>query len=133
MLKLLSLKRKIATVQFETPEKDIPELFDFNPVLQQYSLIREASFETIDTEVTLLSKLDRYKDASIINTLSHIPTESKYRRVMYNGLPFIDNFGFYVYLKSTVVWGKRGDVDLRFNSNMYPYALLEPDLMFLFK
>jgi len=110
----------------------MPELVDFNPRLNKYSTEREASFSTQESTAELNKRLHSLRDASIFNTLSHERKEG-YTQVTLWGIPFIDNFGLYVYIKSTVSWNKTTDVDTRFNANIYPLRYLEPEFAFIFK
>jgi hypothetical protein len=116
-------------VEYETEEKELPELTDYNPTLGKFSTTRHAHFTTTWTHENVLKRL---RDGMIFNTISHYPNSLPANRVYYGDEPFIDAFGFYVYIFSTVSWDKRSDVDLRFNANRYMYHIIDPDLGFLF-
>jgi hypothetical protein len=146
VLKLYRYNKGLAMVEYVVPEKEWPELVDYNPVLQRFDTIRYGYL--LYPEQTTVEQVQRSLAerplGMIYNVLSHdpqmtetdrpndLPLIAEEQRIKIDGVPYVDVFGFYVYIASHVSWAKRSDVDLRFNANHYPYTLLEPELKFLF-
>lgn len=114
----------------EVPEKDIPDLTDYNPYKDQFSLERQVDYPTMNSRRFINDFLKKNQGACIYNTITHSPPKDAHQILLY-GEPFIDVFGLYVYMFSTFALDPRSDVDLRFNANHYP-DIIDPELGFLF-
>lgn len=118
-------------LEYQTQEKEIPELTDYNPLLARFDSDRLIWIPDNGWIVDYWDRyLLRYPQACIYNKISHEPIGDI---IILNGEPFIDAFGLHVYIQSNLAWTARSDVDLRFNANQFPYHILEPDLGFMFR
>lgn len=143
MLTLASIKNRIVLLEHETEEKEWPEMVDYNPWLKRFDTIRHAYVLLPDgwTEARMLSFLRSRPKSRIRTTVSHDPIMTELdrpsdmqllveqQRVVIDGEPYIDPFGLYVYIATQASWDGKSDVDLRFNTNQYPYHLLPPELI----
>ena len=138
---MLTLAKYFGTaglVLYDAPEKEYPEITDWNVQLSTFSTARQA-YITIPagwSERQMVHFLSKRPDACIYNTVANrpimgtkdtveqVPLLISQQWIVINGRPYIDLRGLYVYIASRVAWDIRSDVDLRFSANQYPYHLL---------
>lgn len=143
MLQLVQHLGKIGLVSWTTPEKDFPELLDYNPRLKRIALERNAYIAIPEgyTEDKVKTLLKSKPNACIHNLVSHnpIPFDGEglhqldylveTQRIVIDDKPYIDLFGLHVYIASRIAWTETSDVDLRFTAGLYPYHHLEHELL----
>lgn len=130
MVSILKFETGLATFMQEVPEKDIPDLTDYNPYKKEFRTERYIEYPTLNSRHFIKDFLQKNPGACIYNTITHRPPKGAHQ-ILLRGEPFTDVFGLYVYMFSTFALDQRSDVDLRFNANQYPYDIIDPELGFI--
>lgn len=117
MLKLISLRSCIATLQFQTSHT--LSIRDYNSSTRTLSPFRDMQFSVsaLQANYQFLERLleDR-PNARIIHVLSHEQRRG-FVPVFEDGEPYVDEFGYNVYLGKDVDWfGQLTDIDERYES-----------------
>ena len=124
--------RLLVDVWEEGEEWPLPVIHDWDG--QRFSLIRRSGFilRTALDEPEAVSRYIAalYPQATIIRIVSHDQLEDAELICMDEKL-YLDMFGLPVWIRTVVRFtGSSGDVDMRFNRNIYP-DYLEPEFEFL--
>lgn len=116
MLKLISLKNCVATLQFQVSHT--LSMMDYDPETLKISPFRYMNFTVpalyANSPATLEDSLLKRPDASIIHILSHEQRPGFHLIVNEDGSQYIDDFGLEVYIAKDVDWfGDLTDIDER--------------------
>lgn len=126
MLRLVQTVDGISDFEYEQIDKGFPDLTDYDVISKTFSSTRRISVETGWAHKELEEFLKTHEEACIYRQLSH-KAISDYK-VEIDNEPYLDLFGFPVFIESHISWQKHLDMDERFETNRYPEETLGKEL-----